>query len=100
LQRLEVLRFAEDGLDDDQVLLRTASFYGGAVISRDKFKQSQYDCNLYCEGKSRAVSYRLSQQPFGKEDQHKFARPGAMADLFCNLEFKNFNRKPFLLVIQ
>lgn len=34
-----MLRFVEDNLDDDRVLLRSAEFYGAAIITRDNFQQ-------------------------------------------------------------
>ncbi|KAI6174968.1 hypothetical protein M3Y97_00979900 [Aphelenchoides bicaudatus] len=90
LNRLEVLRFIDDGLNDDTVLLRSVEFYGAAVISRDRFKQAFYD--RFPKGKASAVSYKISRRSVSTEEQQSFSVPGAMVDLACKIELKDFER--------
>lgn len=85
---MEVIRFVEDNLDDDAVLLRSTEFCGAAVITRDKFRQSYYD--NYPEGKSRTISFRFFRSRVPKDDYHK---PEMMANMFTELKFQDFERK-------
>jgi len=87
LKELELIRFLEDQIDDDEVVLRSAEFYGGAVVTRDRFGQSYYD--HFKEGKSRSISYRYFKSKVPTEDFHK---PEVLSDMFTELRFLKFER--------
>jgi hypothetical protein len=90
LKELELVRFVDDGPDDDDFLLCTAEFYGGAVISNDSFWQTSYD--HYPEAKSRRIDFRYGKSEVLREDFHK---PEVMVDMFTKLIFNNFAREFF-----
>jgi len=87
LKRLEVVRFIDDGLDDDSVLLRSAQFYGAAVITRDNFKQITYE--KYGEGKGRSIKFRFFRSTLHKNEFHKEENK---IEMFTDLRFLRFER--------
>jgi hypothetical protein len=86
--KLELVRFVEDGMDDDAMVLNSAEHYGAAVISNDNFSQSKYI--VYKEARRRVIKYCFKRTTIPPDEYYK---PENIVDMFTNLTFLDFEKR-------